>query len=485
MSRWIEGFEAHAFQVTWLALKESLDTSTVDDETVITTLKELARLKKVIAYLDEMIHSIDPELVPLTTWDNFNSQSAACNQNITQYNSDRNIGHIQQANTHADNLLTYIRPYMIAEGKAGKALQKSLKEYAKTIDQYGEQFRDNSVAIVEEIKANNIISKELLALIENNKTLIEEFSDELFSSNNIDDGLQAKIRQLFEDISEKYQKINEYYDETLIGSEDELSTKKMVSQAKEDILSEQEKINTLLVTVSDEVKDLDKFHIKVFGQLIEDESKSENAGLSGKLNALIQAVIDFEKEQKIKYTSLNEEIESLLPGATSVGLATAYKEMKDSFDKPIKHASKVFYGSLGLLLAASFYFSIETVGGDNWITFMKFNDWDLVLKGMVNKLPFYAPILWLAYYATKRRSEYQRLEQEYAHKESLAKSYNNYNKQIQKLGDKDNLMQKEFIMKAIDAIAYNASETLDKKHGDKILSHDVIEKIIETINTKK
>ena len=46
MSRWIEQFEAHAFQSTWNSLKESLDDSTVDDETVITSVEELARLRK-------------------------------------------------------------------------------------------------------------------------------------------------------------------------------------------------------------------------------------------------------------------------------------------------------------------------------------------------------------------------------------------------------------------------------------------------------
>ena len=85
---------------------------------------------------------------------------------------------------------------------------------------------------------------------------------------------------------------------------------------------------------------------------------------------------------------------------------------------------------------------------------METGDWSAVLRGLANKLPLYLPVIWLAFFATTRRSESQRLQQEYAHKESLAKSYNNYKQQILALGDNDKAMQKIFIMKAIDAITY-------------------------------
>ena len=104
--------------------------------------------------------------------------------------------------------------------------------------------------------------------------------------------------------------------------------------------------------------------------------------------------------------------------------------------------------------------------------------WEVILKGIAQKIPLYIPILWLTYYSTKRRSEYHRLQQEYAHKEALAKSYSSYKKQLEKLDSNDLSMQKEFIMKAIDAITYNASETLDGKHGDKMPVQELIDKLV-------
>ena len=288
--------------------------------------------------------------------------------------------------------------------------------------------------------------------------------------------VEDRMRALAADIENKYERISDYYNETLIGDESDSSTKKTILQAKELILEEKEKIEELLETVEVEVGALDKFHTQVFGRLDEDEKRV--GGLSNNLNTLIQALKDFEEEQKNKYVALNAEIETLIPGATSAGLATAYTDMKVSFDTPIENASRVFYWSILLLVLASIILSIDKFGGEDWVTFVKFTDWSVVLKGLVYKIPFYAPVLWLAFYATKRRSEYHRLQQEYAHKEALAKSYNSYKKQIEDLDVKDLAMQKQFILKTIDAIAYNVSETLDGKHGDKMPAQELIEKLV-------
>ena len=174
-----------------------------------------------------------------------------------------------------------------------------------------------------------------------------------------------------------------------------------------------------------------------------------------------------------------------MPGATSAGLATAYKDMKKSFDKPIENATFVYYFSIGLMVVASFIFSIENIGGDHLISFVKFENWDAVLKGLVYRLPFYGAVIWLAFVASKRRSEYQRLQQEYAHKEALAKSYDSYRTQLEALDKEDKVMQKEFIMKAIDAIAYNASQTLDGKHGDNHPTLDLVGKVLDAVSEIK
>ncbi len=477
MSRWIEQFEAHAFQNTWSNLKASLDESTVDDETVMTAVKELARLKKVIAYLDEMINGIDPELVPMATWDSFNSQATPCLQQINNYNSNRNMGHITQANAHADNLMTYIRPYMVVEGKVSKALQESIKKYSKLIDEYGDSFREKSSKLVGEITDYKIQAEELFVLIENVKKLVDEFDSELFGEEEAP-GLQDKIRSLVKEAEEKYEHINEFYNEILIGDKDELSTKKAILHAKESVLDDQEKIETLLETVSKDVSDLGKFHVKVFGES-NDDSETEG-GLSGDLDKLINAVKDFEVEQSKKYNALNDQIEELLPGATSAGLATAYRVLRRSFSKPVRLYANLFYVSVAMLFLVSLVFVIDNVGF--WhVKFIDASEPINLFNNFLFKLPFLLPVLWLAIFASKRRSEAQRLQQEYAHKEALAKSYQSFKKQIDELGEKDSQLLKQLLESAIKAISYNASITLDGKHGDKVPVQSAIENVVDAV----
>ena len=56
-----------------------------------------------------------------------------------------------------------------------------------------------------------------------------------------------------------------------------------------------------------------------------------------------------------------------------------------------------------------------------------------------------------------------------------------YRLQIQDLDDEDQSMQKAFIEKAVDAIAFNASQTLDGKHGDNHPAHDLFGKVVDTL----
>lgn len=106
------------------------------------------------------------------------------------------------------------------------------------------------------------------------------------------------------------------------------------------------------------------------------------------------------------------------------------------------------------------------------------------LLNLTTKIPFYAPVIWLAFVASKRRSEYQRLQQEYAHKEVLAKSYDKFKKQLEELDDVDKTLLKELIKKTTDAIAYNVSITLDGNHGDTHPIQGSLDKILSLLSSK-
>jgi len=120
MSRWIKQYEEHPFQSIWNEIVGLEKELKVDDSTIVTSVEEIARLKKVIIFVNELLNSSDPELIPKTIWGNFQDQSDSCLQQIKSYQSNRNINHIAHANGYLDNLLSYIKPYQVVTHKAEK-----------------------------------------------------------------------------------------------------------------------------------------------------------------------------------------------------------------------------------------------------------------------------------------------------------------------------------------------------------------------------
>lgn len=469
MSRWKTQFENHAFQQTWSNLKSDLDIAKVDDKSMLTSVEELARLKKVVAYISGLLNNLDPELVPQATWDSFQQQSLECLTQVKNYTQTRNITYLQNANLNADNLLNYVRPYVVAYGKAAKAASDAYKTYVDEIKKYTESFLIKSDEIVSGItEANAVISVKLEDVISKAASIDGAFLDVCG-----DGGKESKIESIFEKINSKYSEINDLYERLIEGSEDEDAISDQIKEAKAEANRLLVQITTADKTISGVIQDLEDAHEKVYG--LKDDSGIFVGGVKTEFEAHVR-----------KYEALNTKVEDLLPGATSAALASSYDEMKVSFDTPIKNATNLFYGSIAALIAVSLILSFDlTIYPSISMSLIRPDNWISVLQGLAFKLPFLAPVIWLAYFASKRRSEYERLQQEYSHKKALATSFESYKKQIVELGEKNNPLLSLLLQKAVDAVAYNASESLDKKHGDKMPLQEVVEKAIDGVIKSK
>lgn len=492
MSRWIDSFSNHAFNTTWKDLKVQLEQSEVD-ETITASVEELARLKKVIAFVDNALDNIEPELATLTFLDNFNTQAVECRNQINSYNSNKNIGHITNANNNVDNLLSYIRPYLLSSDVIKKSLLGAIRAYISEIDKHLGKITDTEA----EYKKVKSFREE-----------IEEYYDELLTSDDENKSIQEQIATLLKSVEEKYDAINKFHDETLVDGTNE-STQTVITEAKKDILRDVKEANEKLVDISAKIEKLDKFYIKIFG--IEDKDGKVTGGLEKELEQRIKdlekfkteqektyneemtsrlvALKKYEQEQQANNKNLFEQIESLLPGATSAGLAKAYQDMKASFEDPIENWNKIFVGSIVIMFIATFlsFIDIGVLRDATWtlFAFKQMGDYTSTLNSLLFKLPLYAPLIWLAIFASKRRSENQRLQQEYAHKEALAKSYVSYKMQIDELKQEDKKLLEKLLDSSINTLAYNASESLDKKHGDSTPIHETIKMFVEQVTKLK
>jgi hypothetical protein len=475
MSRWADEFKQHPFQPTWSSLKEALRVLEVDDKTIPTDVAELARLKRVVSYLDEMIANVDPDITPKTIWGNFHSQTNNALGEVNEFTSNRNIGHLRQANDYVDNLLTYLKPYAVLPRSIIRAAGESARVYISEVDNYVAAFADKAAGTIAELEANRAKSDALLNGTEASKSRVESFASVLLEGTEESPSIKRRIEETKVAFETSAAEVEALHSKLLVG---DASTKATIALAEKGISDQKAAIDGLVATVTTDVTELGEFHAKIFG--VEDPSTGKaTSGLEFELGERTAQLVRLENDQVTKHKALFDQIESLLPGATSAGLASAYGELEKKFAAPIGLYTQLFYGALLILLLAALVMSVEKIGFDPWptITFVKVGEWDFVLKALLYKAPFIAPAIWLAIFASTRRSQYERLQQEYAHKEAFARSYESYKKQLVALkGDTDEL-QKSLIAKAIDAIAYNASVTLDGKHKDKLPLSHVLDKV--------
>lgn len=180
MSKWIDDFQNHPFQVYWKQIVDLNNDIKADNIAVLTDVEEIARYRKTVSYINQLIQACDPELVPSSTWSNFLGQSKACLAQIDAYQQNRSITYIQNANQNLDNLLSYIAPF-VKDGKtAAKASSTAFKEYEKLIKEslsVHTKEIENAVATaqenLDEIKSLNNKSRDFY-------TEFKEFNDEFF-----------------------------------------------------------------------------------------------------------------------------------------------------------------------------------------------------------------------------------------------------------------------------------------------------------------
>lgn len=156
---------------------------------------------------------------------------------------------------------------------------------------------------------------------------------------------------------------------------------------------------------------------------------------------------------------LSEKIEHLLPGAASAGLASAFRERKESFWWPKMVWGVVFVVAIVALVLVAYVnpISFETDAAT----------YGTIIPYVLERLPFIVPIVWLAVYAGRRHSQALRLEEEYAHKESLSMSFEGYKRELLEIegeGQKDKTLV--LIDRVLEALALHAGRVYQGKHED-------------------
>jgi chromosome segregation ATPase len=246
MSRWQTEFEQHAFQENWRNLLEDVPSLSVDDQTVLTAVQELARLKKVVEYLRVAIASIDVELVPKSVWDSFHGQCSPCRQEVAKYKSNRNIGHLQNANQHLDNLLSYVRPYLILPESVIKVLGASAHAYRSEMEASVTTFQQQVSSAAQEIATDRTAAKNLTTAIQKSKAAVDALVSDLIEGSDEKKSIKSAIESTKMLIEKQAEDIAFLHKAMLVDAPDSVSIKSKVDQASGEVISAEQKIKDLL-----------------------------------------------------------------------------------------------------------------------------------------------------------------------------------------------------------------------------------------------
>jgi hypothetical protein len=446
-------YESSDFHSKWELFKTKFSEFNIKEIVDIEIIDEYNRLGKVIIFIDSYLKLIDPELSPENLLDNSISYLESALNYFNSFINNGTVNYIRATNDYIDQLVNGLKNLNILIPKiSSRSVSNMLQEYTDTIKKALEDI--NLEKIKEDVKE------------------IYRLKNELIDGEN---SIEDSVKDFFDEIKEKYTKIAEFHDETLIDEKDYISTKTEILEAKKDILNDINLTKKHLTETNKDLEDLEKFYVKIFGKFDEEEGK-RIGGLEQELatrkkeleefkNDQINKLNELKEEHGSKHKAFEEEIEKLLEGATSAGLAEAYSIERKKFIWPIRIWNGVFVVCLFAISILSFS------------TLKNLSSIEEIAKSILHSLPITLPLIWVAVYASKRRSENQRLEQEYAHKEALSRSYISYKKQISELGKEDSELLEKLILEAINTISYNASKTLDKKHGDGTILNEITQSI--------
>ena len=467
MNRWSEAFDTHQFHTFWNSFNkeiESIDLGAEANENIVTEFSRLVKCQKLI---DSILNSVDKDTFHLQTLANAQSPVQQANTHLTNFKSDMsNLSQLQAVNSQIDQVLNVFRPYMVMPDAVAKSLKEVSKTQQKLIEQLNDSLVKTSQTRLDELKETLSEAKKYLQEIEGDSEKSNDLYEKLFGDDG-SSGLNAEIGSL-------HKKIQATQSQSTQASQAIQNLEQTASQANTRIeryeaSSEQStgEIEQLLADMEEELKELKLFYLKVFGK--PNEEGELIGGMKAELEEYKTAFTEYESEHKSRIEELIKEIESLLPGAVSAGLASEYKKLKDECTDPINKFTNQFYLALtGLLVVGgfSFYYSVANNSG-----------LEFILYNFLQVSPLLLPAVWFAVFTSRRRNELERLRQEYAHKQAVTSSYQSFKEQINSLGEKQPEMLSALMSTAINTIGDNASKVLSNNSKESSPLHETINSI--------
>lgn len=321
-------------------------------------------------------------------------------------------------------------------------LKSRIEQCLETIAELENRFEKDEEGISAYDRILEITSEEQIDELENSKQEILDKYTELFESNEDDESPVDKLSSKIKEIEKKYTELFEDQNEDDENLFEEIETKiNKLSELWGEYFIEDEEGRTKSKLIDERLKKLDQFYTKIYG----DEAK-EIPSLKKELENRLDNLKDVETRAK-----------ATIDLSSEAGLAGGFVSKR----KEANIARLISLSVFIFIVLFMFCFNI-------WL-FEEADFTNMDLNKLLFKITINAPLIWIATIANVNLNRFSSLEQEYSHKESLAKSYERYRAEIEQLEQLGVQGADELKIKLLDTNldAFKVNPVTHSKNGNK------------------
>lgn len=214
MPTWPDKLEAHPFMGVWKTLIDLSHDDTLIEELNEDSIQDIARIRKVITYIDGIVKNIDPELFPFNLLNGLQNQTQACFNELNAFKGNGNVAHIQNANNQIDTVIsTFHQTPAALYSISAENIKEAASAYGETINSYINKYKehtDNGVSALNnrlEELTNNIAEKEqtLVALEAELKTVTQTIQQQTSEFNTQYQASERSRGESFDKLFEQYE----------------------------------------------------------------------------------------------------------------------------------------------------------------------------------------------------------------------------------------------------------------------------------------
>jgi hypothetical protein len=176
-----------------------------------------------------------------------------------------------------------------------------------------------------------------------------------------------------------------------------------------------------------------------------------------------------------QYEEIREKIDSLLPGATSASLASAFGRRKVEFASPKNRWFLLYVLSALAFIGVGLY--VLVVHDD-------INSFSELIFFALKRSPILAGIILIEEFARRNYNIALRLEEDYGYKEVLSRSFEGYKKQMDEIADEKSTPVYQLSRNLLDALGQHPGRLIDKEKSLCSPSADMIDQLANLVSQR-